>query len=238
MDEKSNKIKLHWTEEQEIFQKLYSAVFTKESPIEVVNISPFGDFTSLRSDLIKAHPDVLLIGCKFISAELLQEINRLHEDFANLGIVMIASSLRYDDLILVKQYIENTRAPFGFLFKKSLTRTEQLYSIISLVKMGQIIIDPTLSNLMSTDGEKSPVAGGLTAREMEILNLVSKGLTNVAISNRLYIDVKTVRHHINNIYSKLKMTDEFDNKHPRVSATNVFLRLTGQLSFDDNILDN
>jgi DNA-binding NarL/FixJ family response regulator len=232
-----HKVKLYWIEEQEIFQKLYGAIFTREIPIEVVNSSAWGDFQTLKSKLTSCYPDVLLVGCKYISSNLLQELNQLHGEFPSLGVVLLASSLRYDDLLMIKQYIENTKAPFGFLFKKSLKRSEQLFSIISLVNMGQIIIDPTLSNLMSADGEKTSVAGGLTAREMEILNLVSRGLTNVAISTRLCIDVKTVRHHINNIYSKLKTTDEFDNRHPRVSATNVYLRITGQLSFDDDILD-
>jgi len=99
------------------------------------------------------------------------------------------------------------------------------------------VIDPTLSNLMLSDNERIPLAQGLTAREMEILNLIAKGYTNTAISEKCWIDVKTVRHHINNIYSKLQTTDKFDNRHPRVSATNVYLRLTGQLAFEDDIIE-
>jgi DNA-binding NarL/FixJ family response regulator len=233
----SDKVKLYWTEEQEIFQKLYGAIFTSESPIEVIS-SIFGDFKTIRANFSINCPDVLLVGCKYISLETLNEMRLIHRHFPGIGMVLLVSYLRHDDLLLIRQYIESAKGPFGFLFKKSLTRTEQLYSIISLVKMGQVLIDPTLTNLMSTDGENTPIARGLTAREIEILNLVAKGYTNVAISDSLCIDVKTVRHHINNIYSKLKTSDEFDNKHPRVSATNVYLRLTGQLSFDDNLIED
>jgi DNA-binding NarL/FixJ family response regulator len=234
----SDKVKLYWTEEQEIFQKLFGAIFTSETPIEVINSSVFGDYKVIRSNLTSNCPDVLLFGCKYISNELLNEMRQIHTHFPSIGIVLLVSYLRHDDLLLIRQYIESAKGPFGFLFKKSLTRTEQLFSIISLVKMGQVIIDPTLTNLMSTDGENTLIARGLTAREIEILNLVAKGFTNVAISDSLCIDVKTVRHHINNIYSKLKTSDEFDNKHPRVSSTNVYLRLTGQLSFDDNVIED
>jgi DNA-binding NarL/FixJ family response regulator len=230
------KIKLYWTEEQEIFQRLYQAVFNAESPVEVTGTCAFSDFVNLKSRVDSQRPEVLLIGCRFISKDLLKELSQLQTNFPTLGIVLLASVLRYEDLLLIRDYIENTRSPFGFLFKKSLARTEQIYSIISLVKMGQIVIDPTLSNLMSTEKDKTPLAGGLTPREMEILNLVAKGYTNVAISDSLCIDVKTVRHHINNIYSKLKTSDVFDNRHPRVSATNLYLRLTGQLTFDDSVI--
>lgn len=234
----SDKVKLYWTEEQEIFQKLYSAIFTSESPIEVINSSSFDDFKTILTNLSSSSADVLLIGCKYISSELINEMRQVHTSFPSIGMVLLVSYLRHDDLLLIRQYIESAKGPFGFLFKKSLTRTEQLFSIISLVKMGQVIIDPTLTNLMSTDGTNTPIARGLTAREIEILNLVAKGFTNVAISDSLCIDVKTVRHHINNIYSKLKTSDTFDNKHPRVSATNVYLKLTGQLSFDDDIIED
>ena len=230
------RIKLYWTEEQEIFQRLYQAVFIDESPVRVVGSCPFGDLENLKTQVTRQEPDVLLIGYRSISADLLKELSQLQSHLPALGIVLLASVLRYEDLLLIRHHLENSRSPFGFMFKKSLARTEQLFSIISLIRMGQIVIDPTLANLMSTEGDKAPLAGGLTVREMEILNLVARGYTNVAISDSLCIDVKTVRHHINNIYSKLKTSEVFDNRHPRVSATNVYLRLTGQLAFDDNIL--
>jgi two-component system, NarL family, response regulator LiaR len=237
MPDTSSQIKLYWIEEQEIYQKLYAAIFTAESPVIVVNTSPFNDFVTVQRNLLASHPDVLLTGCKYISKELLKELQRLQKHFPEMGVVLLASLLKNDNLLLIKQYIENCRSPFGFLFKKSLTNTEQLFSIISLVNMGQQVIDPTLSNLMSYEKEGVPVAQSLTSREMEILDLIARGYTNTAISEKLYIDVKTVRHHINNIYSKLQTTENFDNRHPRVSASNAYLRLTGQLAFDDDILE-
>jgi DNA-binding NarL/FixJ family response regulator len=231
------KLTLFWTEEQEIFRRLYQAVFNEESPVEVVGTCPFGDFEYLKNQVSNQRPQVLLIGCRNISTDLLRELHQLQSSFPTLGVVLLASVLRYEDLLLIRHHIENSKSPFGFLFKKSLARTEQLYSIISLVRMGQIVIDPILSNLISSDKDKEPVTGGLTPREMEILNLVARGYTNLAISDSLCIDVKTVGHHITNIYSKIKTTDVFDNRHPRVSATNVYLRLTGQLAFNDNPLE-
>ncbi|MBN1190651.1 MAG: response regulator transcription factor [Dehalococcoidales bacterium] len=234
-----SRINLCWIEEQELFQKLYSAIFTPDSPVNVVcnSNTEFSDFDSVHQKIISSRPDVFMVGCKYISKDLLKDLSKLQSQFPRLGVVLLASILKYDDLILIKQHIESTRSPFGFLFKKSLTHTEQLFSIISLVNMGQQVIDPTLSNLMLYDRDRMSLFQGLTPREMEILNLIAKGYTNTAISEKLWIDVKTVRHHINNVYSKLQTTDKFDNRHPRVSATNAYLRLTGQLTFEDDILE-
>jgi two-component system, NarL family, response regulator LiaR len=234
MAETEPKVNIYWVEEQEIFQKLYAAVFTFDSPVKVLGYSSFDDFTAISNNIISCRPEILLVGCKYISKDLLKELGKLQTEFPQMGIVLLASVLKNDDLRLFKQHLETTKSPFGFLFKKSLTHSEQLFSIISLVKMGQMVIDPSLSKIMVFDREKLPFAQGLTGREMEVLNLIAKSYTNTAISDKLCIDVKTVRHHINNIYSKIQTTENFDNRHPRVSATNAYLRLTGQLAFDDD----
>jgi len=46
---------------------------------------------------------------------------------------------------------------------------------------------------------------GLTQRQQEVLNLISKGLSNIEIGNQLYISPKTVDHHISAILAKLNM---------------------------------
>jgi DNA-binding NarL/FixJ family response regulator len=50
----------------------------------------------------------------------------------------------------------------------------------------------------------------LTDREREILALIGQGLNNASIARRLTIAEKTVRNHINNIFSKLHIADRAD----------------------------
>jgi DNA-binding NarL/FixJ family response regulator len=53
---------------------------------------------------------------------------------------------------------------------------------------------------------RSAAAGGLTAREVEVLRLVARGQTNRAIARDLRISEKTVARHISNIFTKLDLS--------------------------------
>lgn len=71
---------------------------------------------------------------------------------------------------------------------------------------GLVVIDPSLApNLLTTTGptaEALPVEE-LTPRESEVLQLLTEGLTNKAIAQRLNISDHTVKFHVNAILSKL-----------------------------------
>ena len=64
-------------------------------------------------------------------------------------------------------------------------------------------------------------AGELSAREIDVLELVAAGLTNAAIAQRLFISVRTVERHISNIYVKLGLT----GKSARAGAAVAFMAL-------------
>ena len=52
-------------------------------------------------------------------------------------------------------------------------------------------------------GSKMPNLTDLTARELEILQLVITGKTNKAIASKICISQKTVEFHLDNIYAKI-----------------------------------
>jgi len=66
----------------------------------------------------------------------------------------------------------------------------------------------------------------LSARELEVLELVAAGLTNEAMAERLYLSVRTVERHLSNIYAKLGVS----GKAARAGAAARFSRLSGSPS--------
>ena len=94
---------------------------------------------------------------------------------------------------------------------------------------GAGILDPPLATFMFAGKPECPFLKQLTTRELEILSLLSQGYTNSSIAETLYIDIKTVEHHLNSMYSKLKADPDYNAKHLRVSAARLYLETMGTI---------
>jgi DNA-binding NarL/FixJ family response regulator len=71
----------------------------------------------------------------------------------------------------------------------------------------QLEAAPELARVEELSGITSVApAGGLTAREVQVLALVATGKTNRAIAADLFISEKTVAHHVSNIFTKLRLS--------------------------------
>ena len=71
-----------------------------------------------------------------------------------------------------------------------------------------------------------PDHGSNFLKTHEILDLLANGYTNAGIAKTLFLDIKTVEHHINSMYSKMKSIKDFAEKHPRVEAARIYLKAT------------
>lgn len=89
-----------------------------------------------------------------------------------------------------------------------------LMRAIRAVLAGEAWIEPAMLSLMFGGAEKPPrdakLFGALTPREREIVAMVSLGLKNRAIAERLFISENTVRHHLTSIFSKLSVTSRLE----------------------------
>jgi DNA-binding NarL/FixJ family response regulator len=117
----------------------------------------------------------------------------------------------------------------ALFLKQSLDKVDQLCQFIVAVSQGQVILDPPLATFMFAGKPECPFLKQLTTRELEILSLLSQGYTNSAIADTLFIDIKTVEHHLNSMYSKLKADPDYNTKHLRVSAARLYLETMGTL---------
>jgi NarL family two-component system response regulator LiaR len=119
----------------------------------------------------------------------------------------------------------------GYLLKDS--RPDDLIRAIRQVCQGESSLHPAIARRVLQELAKStqqqPTTDPLTARELEVLRLIARGLNNEQIARTLVISEPTTRTHVSNILSKLHLAS-------RTQAALYALR-EGLASLDDT-LDN
>jgi two-component system, NarL family, nitrate/nitrite response regulator NarL len=75
--------------------------------------------------------------------------------------------------------------------------------------MGSVLEDVRTERNQAPSAEESKIAR-LTPREREVVALVSEGLKNKLIGERLYISETTVTHHLSSVFSKLEVSDRLE----------------------------
>jgi DNA-binding NarL/FixJ family response regulator len=101
----------------------------------------------------------------------------------------------------------------GFLLKD--VRRGQLTDAIRTVVAGESLLSPSITRRLieefclrpSPHGGRPPELAGLTERELEVLGLVGRGLSNVDIATRLIVAETTVKTHVAHILTKLDLRD-------------------------------
>ncbi|MGW0530740.1 response regulator [Streptomyces sp. NPDC003032] len=103
----------------------------------------------------------------------------------------------------------------GFLLKDS--GPERLLAAVAAVGGGDALFAPSVTRRLveafarqttgrdGDDRRPPPDLGALTLREVEVLKLIARGLTNADIAERLYISEATVKTHLNRTMSKLDL---------------------------------
>jgi DNA-binding NarL/FixJ family response regulator len=210
MEEKNQMVKLYVMEEQRIFNNIYKEVFSPINSICLMGMTNNTDIGGIASEIKSYEPDVLFISIKRLDQKLVEDLRQVRSNYPQMGFVISFISYNAQNIIALRK----------------LTSVSQ--TGIKAVNEGQVILDSMMTELIFAEKDQGPIKE-LTPRERRIIDLISKGYTNSSIAKALFIDIRTVQHHINNIYSKLKEDPDFNIGHPRVSAARIYLETTGEL---------
>ena len=229
MQSKSESISLIVIEEQEIYRELYSYVLPKNANIDLLRVSGNGVKGSMIRAVAELTPNVMLLSIKKLDTEIIEELEKIRNSYPKMGIVILIVSYSSQDIELLRRLALCGESGMALFLKQSLDKVEQLCQTVIAVSQGQVILDPPLATFMFAGKPECPFLKQLTTRELEILSLLSQGYTNLSIANTLFIDIKTVEHHLNSMYSKLKADPDYNSKHLRVSAARLYLETMGTL---------
>jgi two-component system NarL family response regulator len=141
-------------------------------------------------------PDVLLLDLRMPQKSGIEVVRALRKDFRHAHILIVTSYQTEEEIFQVLQ-----AGALGYILK-DLGR-ETLVEAIRQVYAGKRWVSPAVERQL-TDRLQSQQ---LTGRELEVLKLVARGLTNREISNVIQISGSTVKNHVNSILAKLEVAD-------------------------------
>ena len=159
-------------------------------------------------DLVLEHrPDVALLDLRMPGLDGAQVTAELASQAPEVR-VLVLTTFADDDAILPAL----RAGALGYLTKDA--SGEELLAAIREVAAGRTALDPSvqrrLVELVSRPAAAAtpppaggPAPGGLTRREVEVVQLVAEGLTNGQIARRLVLSEATVKTHLNHVLAKL-----------------------------------
>jgi len=153
-------------------------------------------------------PDVVVMDVRMPRMTGVEATRRIKQEVPQVAVLVLTA---HDDDEYVFALLQ--AGANGYLLKTA--EADELVRAIRAVAAGQSTLDPTVAGKVVaqfTSGRSLPDLlsnarrdeyRGLTERELEILRLVGRGLTNKRIGRHLYISDRTVQAHLGNIFSKL-----------------------------------
>jgi DNA-binding NarL/FixJ family response regulator len=149
-------------------------------------------------------PDVVLMDIRMPEMDGLEAARKIKQRHPKVGVIMLTA---YDDRQFVVEAVRSGAR--GYVLKAR--DAEHLIQTVRLVAGGNMVIDPqlvvALADELSQAKERDRKAETLTAREVEVLQLLAFGHTNKDIADQLFISPDTVKTHLEHIFEKLGASD-------------------------------
>jgi two-component system response regulator DevR len=197
-------------------------------PVEPIRVFLLDDHEIVRrgiADLLQAERDIVVVGEAGTAAEALRRIPAAAPQVAVLdarlpdgsGIEVcreIRSTQPEIRCLILTSYDDNDAifaavmaGAAGYLLKE--VRGSYLVDAIRQVAAGKSLMDPAVTERLLTrlrDGvPQDQRLNSLTEREREVLTLISDGLTNREIGERLFLAEKTIKNYVSGLLTKLGM---------------------------------
>lgn len=183
-------------------------ILEPESDISVVGVAADGEEAVAAAD--RLHPDVVIMDVRMPRVDGLEATRRLLGGTAPDGAprVVVLTTFDFDEYVYEALRIGAS----AFLLKNA--DPEDLVSAIRIVNDGQALLSPAVTQRVIEEfARRAPrleprvELRQLTVRELEVLGLLARGLSNAEIAQRLALGDATVRTHVGRILSKLHLRD-------------------------------
>ncbi|PYY22638.1 MAG: DNA-binding response regulator [Acidobacteria bacterium] len=186
-----NKISVLLVDDHSLVRRGFRRMLEDESDMQVVGeASSGGEAVQLAG---KLRPQVILMDCALQGESGITATRKIIEALPDTAVLMLSM---HSEETLVRQSLE--AGARGYILKNA--SDLDLAAAIRRVLDGNVVLDPQLKRTETLRGER---AGGLTSRELEVLQLIAMGKSNKEIASDLDLSVNTVAVHRANIMNAL-----------------------------------
>lgn len=192
-----DKIRILIADDHPVVREGLSGMLAGQSDFEVVGLAADGDTA------VKLHaslsPDVILMDLRMPGLDGVGAIKAINAQENSSQIIVLTT---HDSDADILHAIE--AGATSYLLKDA-PREELFHAIRSASKGDTVLASAVAARLMIRT--RTPAEGSLSAREIEVLQLVAKGVSNKEIGKSLHISTATVKTHLIHIYGKLGVDD-------------------------------
>ncbi|GAA4593063.1 response regulator transcription factor [Planotetraspora phitsanulokensis] len=188
--------------------------FILEAEKDVTVVGEAGDGSTAMDQSRALLPDVVLMDVRMPGMDGIEATRRIVREAApsvHVPKVLVLTTFDLDEYI-----VEALRAgASGFLLKD--VPPDELVQAIRVVAAGDAIVAPSVTRrlldrfamrLPSAHQQSTPArVDRLTERELEVLRLIAKGMSNAEIAAELVVSETTVKTHVGNVLTKLGLRD-------------------------------
>ncbi|MGH2582681.1 MAG: response regulator [Anaerolineales bacterium] len=190
-------------DDQAVVREGLELILNADREIQVVGLADDGQSAL---DLVAAKkPDLVLMDLNMPGMNGIRATELIRRDHPRVR-VLVLTTFGEDEWLL-----DAVRAGAdGYLLKG--TRRQEIIEAVKGTVAGKSYVDPEVGGkLLKQVGEARPApttfAHDLSPREMDVLKLMAKGLSNREISARLHLTLGTVRNYVSEILAKLEVAD-------------------------------
>lgn len=172
-----------------------------EDDMEVVGEAGDGEEAVALASQVK--PDVIIMDVNMPKLNGIEATRQIKAKMPSVAVLVLTA---YDNDQYVSALLEVGAA--GYLLKN--IRGRELIDAVRAVNSGESVLHPKIARKVlnrfatsSVKPEGESIANILSDRELEVLKLAAKGLSNRDIAEQLFLSIRTVQAHLGNIFNKL-----------------------------------